>query len=251
MNRRIVHYHMPKTAGTSFSETMLGLGVNRMMLIEHSFHDSDKECYSFHIDDPSRPAQYVQVHEWCPSKMFSKFRAGPEDISFTIIREPVSLFYSFYHFSYNETRSKEFEWRTVHLNDQPLYRSILSKTQNIRQYIDIVLDSGDLFSEMIPPRRFYDRRFLDGLDFVGILEDAQGTFRRVAAEAGLPDAELMFSNKNEYERDLSYRRSELEEFLSDEMRVYDEFKERFHSNVQGQRDQELGEVPWDHGQETG
>jgi hypothetical protein len=229
LSRRVIFYHYPKSAGTSIKDTIYKLKINRAIFDSHSFHDIEKLCYNAYVDDPTKPIQYVHIHEWNPVNMFRSFIPAPTDFTFTIIREPISLFYSIYYHAFPETKESDFKEKAFDFNHEPLYRTLIGNTSNIREYIDLVLSLGSLFKDKIVPKGYYNRQFLTFLNFVGIYEDLVSSMNYVSKQIdGLPSewsVVLLESNTKQYEKDLSYRRDELEQFFSEEIVVYTDFKQ--------------------------
>lgn len=95
---KIIFFHIPKTAGTSIKRMFEK--KNRVILDNYDFRESNKMNYKVNVSFPeenTKTINYIHIHQWTPWKFFENVYPNKNDFTFTIIREPVSLFHSVYY----------------------------------------------------------------------------------------------------------------------------------------------------------
>lgn len=104
----------------------------------------------------------------------------------------------------------------------PMFINLISKSRDIRQYIDYILDFGYLFKDQILPKGYYNKNFLNKMKYVGIFEKWENTICKLEKIIGY---KLARENVNwgNYVKDYSYRRVELSNFLREEIEIYEKY----------------------------
>jgi hypothetical protein len=228
---KIIFFHIPKSGGTSIKKAFSKW--NRVILDNYDFNDSNKTNYKMNVSYPqgtigSSPpiVTFVHIHEWVPWSFFEKIHPTDHDFTFTILRHPISAFYSIYH--HIKRNMSDFVQNDTEDQKNPLFINMISKSRDIKQYIDWVLDFGYLFRDNILPVGYYDRSFLRKMVYVGIFEKMDETIDKLnelLMSKGLIDTQLnkLHCNGGDYGRDLNYRKTELELFFKDEIEVYSQY----------------------------
>lgn len=221
---KIIFCHIPKTGGTSMKQLFSKL--NRIILDNYDFRESKKINYKINMsfpDESSKEIKYIHVHEWVPYKMFETIYPKKQDYTFTIIREPISLFYSVYHHikkNINDfTESHELKQKN------PMFINLIINTRDIKQYIDYILDIGYLFKDQILPIGYYDITFLEKMKFVGIFEKMEETINKIENDLNIK-LDRTHKNTGNYKKEFEYRKEELSNFFKNEIKIYDLYLKR-------------------------
>ena len=224
MNGKIIFCHIPKTAGTSIK--MMFEKKNRVILDNYDFRESKKINYKVNMSFPENGigVEYIHIHQWTPWNFFEGIYPNKEDFIFTIIREPISLFYSIYHHirkNINDfVESHEFEQKN------PMFINLVTRSRDIRQFIDYILDFGYLFKDQILPKGYYNKYFLYRMKFVGIFEKLEETIDKLENIIGYK-LDRKNSNWGSYDHDYTYRSKELLKIFEDEIRTYEDYLKKF------------------------
>ena len=215
--RKIFYHHAMKCAGTSillqmrlFFNFQLGYGRNKIYYDGHIEHRYPRVS-PLVIDKryPEEGVLFYACHESYSPLHFIKDNSS--DFWFTIIRNPVDVFYSYFNYV-----SVEKGWH------KPWDCS------SIEELIDKILDEEIPYSE--PPMKPEDFYSLDSFDFVGIAENMKKTCEFLNKELGISISYDRAENKaKNYATSKLYRIEELKKYLAEPIKQYDLYKKKLES----------------------
>jgi hypothetical protein len=220
---KIIYFHIPKTGGTSIKRMFVKW--NRVILDNYDFRESQKWNYKFGIFNEKKdiPIEYIHIHQWTPWNFFEAIYPKKDDFTFTILREPVSQFYSIYHHTKRNYVDFIESQKDEHKNS--LFVNLVLRSRDIYQFIDWVLDFGYLLRDQILPVGYFNKRFLDKMNFVGIFEEYTESIRILEKIIGVNLNEVKI-NCGGYNND-NYRKEELSAFFREETQIYNTHLEKF------------------------
>jgi hypothetical protein len=231
---KIVFFHLPKTGGLSLKQAFQNL-YNHVILDSYTFL-AYKSAYNFHInkkhDNLRRrnnvsqnenrcPCEFVYVHDWTTENPFSNIELHNTDFGFTILRHPISQFYSLYYHIKNGTPE---ESATPILHG--LVHQMIMTSKDINEYIDWILDFGYLVKKQIIPIGYYNENLLNKMKFVGIFERYNETIKIIQRKLDI-ELDVRESNIRDYEKNYDYKFDELYKFFANEINIYLEHKSNF------------------------
>lgn len=168
--------------------------------------------------------KFICIHDWITWNPFNDLVFKENDFTFTIIREPISLFYSIYHYLIDGlSKNKDVDKTITHFG---VHHKMISQSKDIKQYIDWVLDFGYIIKRYILPVGYFNDKMLSSLKFVGIYEYFNESIR-VLEDKIQRKLDVPFHNVNVYNKDYEYKYNELSEFFSDEITIYNKYKTFF------------------------
>lgn len=220
---KIIYFHIPKTGGSSIKRMFVKW--NRVILDNYDFRESQKWNYKVAIFKEKKeiPIEYIHIHQWTPWNFFQTVYPKEDDFTFTIIREPVSQFYSIYHHIKRNPADFIESQKDEHKNS--LFVNLVLKSRDIRQLIDWILDFGYLLRDQILPVGYYNLLFLEKMKFVGIFEEYSETIHILEKYLQI-DLDEVKINCGGYNQE-SYRKEELNDLFREENQIYNRYLEKF------------------------
>ena len=228
----MIYFHHILKAGGNFILGQFQLRVNyRAEYVDYGA-SGDRGAEEILSIKPGSPVEFaLSHHAFDPSY----FTPKEDDFYFTLIRHPVDMFYSYYHY----------------FKDLPGHEDELTREMEFEEYMDYKIKHYNLSREMIrnyglvPPKKcpiaagervhgpgivfpqqWYNIDF-EKFDFVGITDEMEDTLKVLGSMTGLvldSDTDKKINSSKAQNTDKSYRRSELEEVLKEEIRVYKYYK---------------------------
>jgi hypothetical protein len=194
----IISVHVPKTAGTTFGNMLLGLYGAESIHMDYddwpmnpsSLFHTDRDARRARADEEVRrigPQSRVVHGHFCAAKYRGVF---PEARRIAWVRHPVAWLISLYHFWIDRARDPQF-WAQyphqashrmlVRLRDQEISLEEFAEHPEVRDCIS---------------RTFLDRVDLDQFFFVGIQEHFREDLRELIGRMGWPQVEVGADNAN-------------------------------------------------------
>lgn len=212
--KKILYIHVPRSAGASILEIFSMF--NRMIF--------DKQD-NFQIDNPTNEIQFIKLTNWLLYSPSSKV------FSFTFLRHPINLFYSYYYVLKAENEIPKASWRNLQCDKSSFVNNLIKQSKDINQFIDLVLDLAPIFKNYIFPKGYYSKDVIDGLDFVGIVDYFKEGLEIICNKLHIKVNKVpLYLNQQIYNQDFSYRLDELKDFLEEEIFVYEKEKVFFEEN---------------------
>lgn len=209
-----LYIHIPKTGGT-YIRNWLFKEFNVISIFPET---SEKKTVKANFGNHGRPLCFL-THDLNPLSIMPIKDYG---FKFTMLRNPFSMFKSFYNYYRSGTfiphNIEAMGKFTMELNSEYV-SAILTNTYE--DYIDLQIKKRRIF-----PNFHFDSDLLASLDFVGISEMMDESLAIVARKMGVEYHPAEKANKTEPTSDFEYRKDEVINLLSQEFKIYERYVER-------------------------
>jgi hypothetical protein len=225
----IVYFHVPKCGGLSLKDSLIG-HFNRCVMDRYPYWGS-ADRLRIHIDSPDAPVTLLYFHEFTygPESYRHRFVMREEDFVFTVLRHPVSWLQSLFWMLKSPIglANQDFALALAHGEPGCPFFTLLVNARDFDHFVDLLLDVGTRLpgcTEYVT--RVFDRRALEKMHFVGILEHMDVTVARLRSALGIPDLEVGHRNAGFYANrggGVIYRQDELVALFHEAVAAYEHF----------------------------
>lgn len=207
---QIFFYHMPKTAGIFIKNWLF-----RHMNFVDIFPDGSIDNKRVRVNNWNLEGERQRLFCYHCYPIDKKFKV-PGDFFFTVIRHPVKMFCSHYSFVKYVLPKEDWDYGNP-------YDALIALSAGYEDFVDRFLADDTVRDTGYFPKTEFSLDF-SVFDYIGVQETLEDDLKTLADLFGvpLPPDERANTSGSEQRIDLSYRRDDIDAYLRNEIRVYED-----------------------------